>query len=324
MILVTGGAGFIGSSLVDRLISAGGAVAALDNFDPFYAPALKRRYLEGALGSRRLELFEGDVRDASFLDGVFSRIRPTCVVHLAARAGVRPSIEDPAGYADVNVTGTARVLEAARRHAVARFVFGSSSSVYGAGAQIPFREEARVDCPLSPYAATKKAGEELAYVYHHVHGMQVICLRFFTVYGPRQRPEMAIHKFTRLIDGGHEVPVYGGGDSSRDYTYIDDILDGVVAAVERELPGWAIYNLGESATTRLSDLLALIEQAVGKRARVKHLPEQPGDVPATCADVTRARRELGYQPRVPVSRGVPLFVDWYRREASGGSEEARA
>lgn len=325
MILVTGGAGFIGSCLVDRLLAAGGAVAAVDNFDPFYAPEVKRRNLAAASRSPRFTLVEGDIRDADLLESAFSRLRPERVVHLAARAGVRPSIQDPAGYADVNVTGTARVLEAARRHGVRRFVFGSSSSIYGACREVPFREDARVDHPVSPYAATKKAGEELAYTYHHLYGMEISCLRFFTVYGPRQRPEMAVHNFTRLIETGQEVTIFGDGNSSRDYTYIDDILEGVTAALEKPLSGWSVYNLGESATTRVGELLALIEQALGKKARVRHVPEQPGDVPVTFADLTRARRDLGYSPQVPLGEGVPRFVEWYRRQASARSgEEVRA
>jgi UDP-glucuronate 4-epimerase len=318
VILVTGGAGFIGSCLVDRLLGAGEEVAVLDNFDPFYDPAVKRRNLAGAARSPRFRLVEGDIRDGGLLERTFESLRPRRVVHLAARAGVRPSLEDPAGYADVNVTGTARVLEAARRLGVERLIFGSSSSVYGESGEIPFREEARVDRPVSPYAATKKAGEELAYTCHHLYGLRVICLRFFTVYGPRQRPEMAIHKFTRLIDAGQEVPVFGAGDARRDYTYIDDVLDGLLAALERPLPGYAIYNLGESATTRLDELVAMIEEALGKPARIRRLPAQPGDVPVTCADLTLARRDLGYAPRVAVRDGVRRFVEWYRAGTAAG------
>lgn len=322
MILVTGGAGFIGSSLVDRLLAAGEAVGILDNFDPFYPAEIKRRNLAGALRSPRCTFVEGDIRDAELLERTFARLRPERVAHLAARAGVRPSLEDPAGYADVNVTGTARLLEAARRHGVRRFVFGSSSSVYGSTLQIPFREDARVDCPVSPYAATKKAGEEMGFTYHHLYGLEVSCLRFFTVYGPRQRPEMAIHRFTRLIDSGQEVPVFGSGDSSRDYTYIDDIVDGLVGALERPLPGWSIYNLGESATTKLGELVQLISEALGKPARIKRFPEQPGDVPMTCADVSLARRDLGYAPRVSIRDGIPRFVEWFRTQAERGDEVA--
>jgi UDP-glucuronate 4-epimerase len=323
VILVTGGAGFIGSSLVDRLLAAGETVAVLDNFDPFYAPEIKRRNLAAARRSPRFTLVEGDIREADVLERAFSDLRPERVVHLAARAGVRPSIQNPSGYADVNVTGTARVLEASQRHGVRRFLFGSSSSVYGESRQVPFREEMRVDHPVSPYAATKKAGEELAYAFHHLHGLPVCCLRFFTVYGPRQRPEMAIHKFTRLIDSGQEVPVFGAGDTSRDYTYIDDILDGIVAALERPLPGWSVYNLGESASTRLDALVDLIGRALDRKPRLKMLPAQPGDVPVTFADLTLARRDLGYNPRVPVSEGIPRFVEWYRAEA-GTMREAGA
>lgn len=324
MILVTGGAGFIGSALVDRLLGGGERVAALDSFDGFYSPALKRRNLAAALRSRDFTLVEGDIRDAAFLESAFTRLQPERVVHLAARAGVRPSIQDPAGYADVNVTGTARLLEAAHRHGVKRFVFGSSSSVYGACREVPFREDMRVDRPVSPYAATKKAGEELVHAFHHLYGVETACLRFFTAYGPRQRPEMAIHKFTRLIESGEEVPIFGDGESRRDYTYIDDILDGVDAALERPLPGFSIYNLGESASTSLNELVALLEGALGKRARVCRLPEQPGDVPVTYADLTLARRDLGYSPRVPVREGIARFVEWFRREGTAPAGEAGA
>jgi UDP-glucuronate 4-epimerase len=322
VILITGGAGFIGSHLADRLLAAGRKVAIIDNFDPFYAPEIKQSNIAAARRAPDLTFVEGDIRDADLLERTFNRLRPARVVHLAARAGVRPSIQDPAGYADFNVTGTARVLEAARRSGVRRFLFGSSSSVYGACREVPFREDMRVDHPVSPYAATKKAGEELAFAYHHLYGMEVCCLRFFTVYGPRQRPEMAIHKFTRHIDRGEEVPVYGDGSSSRDYTYVDDIVDGLLAALERPLPGWSVYNLGESATTPLGDLLALIEKALGKKARLKRLPEQPGDVPTTFADLTLARRDLGYAPRVPVAEGIPRFVEWYRSNGGGKQEAA--
>ena len=321
MILITGGAGFIGSSLVDRLLASGRNVSAIDNYDPFYPQEIKKRNLRQAMNSTRFSFVEGDIRDAKFLDATFSAKRPNTVIHLAARAGVRPSIQDPVGYADVNVIGTACVLDACRRHGVRRVLFGSSSSVYGECKRVPFSEEVRVDHPVSPYAATKKAGEELAYTYHHLYSLQIICLRFFTVYGPRQRPEMAIHKFTDLIHKGKELPIYGEGDTQRDYTYIADIVEGLMAAIDKPLPGWAVYNLGEAETTRLKDLIALLETALGKRAVVKYFPSQPGDVSITYADLTRARRDLGYAPTVPIAKGVPLFVQWYLNQEVHDSEK---
>jgi len=313
-ILVTGGAGFIGSHLVERLASRGDTVVALDNFDPYYDPAIKRRNLRAAAqnhGPGRFTLVEGDIHDAAGLDALFAGRRLDAVVHLAARAGVRPSIADPLLYADVNVSGTTQLLEACRRHGVARFLFGSSSSVYGDSTAVPFSEEARVDRPVSPYAATKVAGELLASTYHHLFGMEISCLRFFTVYGPRQRPEMAIHKFARLIMEGTPLPRFGDGRTERDYTYIDDILDGVVKALDRA-KGYTIYNLGESRRVSLAHLIELLEKEIGRRAVVEALPEQPGDVKMTCADISRARRDLGYDPRVPIEEGIRRFVAWLK------------
>ncbi|TDI43607.1 MAG: NAD-dependent epimerase/dehydratase family protein [Acidobacteria bacterium] len=312
-VLVTGGAGFIGSHLSERLRREDVNVVVLDNFDPFYEPALKRRNLRHLEKDSGFRLVEGDIRDEDLVNGLFARERFDTVFHLAARAGVRPSLEEPRLYQDVNVVGTVTLLEAARVHEVGCFVFGSSSSVYGNNKKVPFAEDDPVDHPISPYAASKKAGELVAYTYHHLYGLDISCLRFFTVYGPRQRPEMAIHKFTRLISQGRPVPRFGGGGTVRDYTYIDDIIDGVMAAAEKSR-GYRIYNLGESLTTPLSRLIELIEESVGRKADVREEPAQPGDVECTFADVTRARGELGYAPSVPVEQGIPRFVEWYRRE----------
>jgi UDP-glucuronate 4-epimerase len=318
-ILVTGGAGFIGSHLVERLLGRGDRVVALDNFDTFYDPAIKRRNIAAALQRHadRFTLVEGDLRDAAALDAVFTSHPIDAVVHLAARAGVRPSIEDPLLYDEVNVRGTGLVLEACRRHGTRRVVFGSSSSVYGNSTDVPFSEDARVDRPVSPYAATKAANELQCHAYHHLFGLDVFCLRFFTVYGPRQRPEMAIHKFARLMLDGRPLPRFGDGRTERDYTYIDDILDGVVKALDR-VKGYGIYNLGESKRVSLSGLIGLLESNLGVKARVEALPEQPGDVKMTCADITRARRDLGYDPQVPIEEGIRRFAAWIK----GGSGAA--
>jgi len=316
-VLITGGAGFIGSHLGARLLSQGCSVRVLDNLDPFYDPALKRRNLQqlAESGGDRFEYLEGDIRDAkachAALDG-----RDT-VVHLAALAGVRPSIAEPTRYMDVNVTGTQVLLDQIADRSV-RFVFGSSSSVYGGNEKVPFAESDNVDKPVSPYAASKKAGEVQVYAFHHLRGNPVTCLRFFTVYGPRQRPEMAIHKFTRHIVAGQPLPFFGDGGSRRDYTYVDDIVSGVVAAMQRD-SGYAIYNLGGSATTSLRDLVAMLERILGKRAVLDRKPDQPGDVPQTFADVTLAERELGYRCSTPVERGLELFCAWYVQEHGAGN-----
>ena len=311
--LVTGGAGFIGSHLCERLRREDVDVVVLDNFDPFYEPALKRRNLRHLEKDRGFRLVEGDIRDQDLVNGLFAGERFDTVFHLAARAGVRPSLQEPRLYQDVNVTGTVTLLEAARMNQVGRFVFGSSSSVYGNNKKVPFAEDDPVDHPISPYAASKKAGELVAYTYHHLYGLDICCLRFFTVYGPRQRPEMAIHKFTRRISQGRPVPRFGSGGTVRDYTYIDDIIDGVMAAAERSR-GYRVYNLGESLTTPLSRLIELIQESVGREANVQDEPAQAGDVECTYADVARARAELGYAPSVAVEEGIPRFVEWYRRE----------
>ena len=314
-ILVTGGAGFIGSHLCERLADGGDRVIGLDNFDPFYDPRIKRANIAALTGRDNFRLVEGDIRDLDLLERLFGGDgAPDVVVHLAAKAGVRPSIEDPLAYQDVNVTGTANLLEMCRRHKVGKFVYASSSSVYGNNHKVPFAEDDPVDHPISPYAATKKAGELLCHTYHHLFGLPVFCLRFFTVYGPRQRPEMAIHKFARLIREGQSLPVFGDGGSERDYTYIDDIIDGVVRSIDH-CRGYRIYNLGESQTTSLRRLISLIEEHMGTSARLDFKPMQPGDVNRTYADLTRSREELGYRPTVPVERGIPLFIEWF-----GGNE----
>jgi UDP-glucuronate 4-epimerase len=312
-ILVTGGAGFIGSHLVERLLTERHRVICLDNFDPFYDPALKRRNLAHALRDSRFRLVEGDLREEELIGKLFREEKIEIVAHLAARAGVRPSVQDPALYADVNIRGTIHLLEASRKNGVRRFVFASSSSVYGNNSRVPFSEEDPVNAPISPYAATKKAGELLCHTYHHLYGLEVACLRYFTVYGPRQRPEMAIHHFTRSIHEGKKISIFGDGNSIRDYTYIDDVIEGTLGALSRE-HGYEIYNLGESQTIRLSQLIQALEEQVGKKALVEHLPEQPGDVKHTYADIRKAREHLGYNPKTDIHEGLARFVRWYLKE----------
>lgn len=312
-VLVTGAAGFIGSHVTERLLARGDSVVGLDNFNDFYDPALKRRNLAPSLAHPDFALVEGDLVDPAALARAFEVQRPDRVVHLAAWAGVRPSIDRPLLYQQVNVEGTTRVLEACRAHGVDRLVFASSSSVYGDRAEVPFRETDNVDHPVSPYAATKKAGELMCYTWHHLFGLHTHCLRFFTVYGPRQRPEMAIHKFARLMVAGRPVPMFGDGSTSRDYTYIDDIVDGVLASLDR-CEGYRVYNLGESKTTRLDELIALIGAALGIEPRIERQPLQPGDVTRTFADVGRARAELGYDPQVSMPEGIARFVAWFRAQ----------
>jgi len=315
-ILVTGGAGFIGSHLAERLLEHGRRVVVLDSFDSFYDPAIKRRNVQVAARHARYRLVEGDIRDEAALEQLFAAERFEAVVHLAARAGVRPSIEQPGLYTSVNLGGTTTLLEASRRHGVERFVFGSSSSVYGNNDKVPFSEDDRADRPISPYGATKKAGEVLCYSFHRLTGMRVACLRFFTVFGPRQRPEMAIHKFARLLADGRPVEQYGDGSSARDYTYVSDIVDGILRALER-CAGYHVWNLGGARTTRLDELVQKIASGLGVPARVTRLAAQPGDVARTWADVRRAETELGWTPRVGFDRGLELFLQWFRDERSG-------
>jgi len=308
--LVTGAAGFIGSHLCERLLADGWAVTGVDNFDDFYDPQIKRRNIAKCLTSGSFRLVEADIRDSATLDEAIDN-GVEVVVHLAAKAGVRPSIIEPVLYADVNVTGTVVLLELAKTHKIGKFIFGSSSSVYGNNEKVPFAEDDNVDFPISPYAATKKAGELICHTYHHLCGMAVTCLRFFTVYGPRQRPDLAIHKFARLIQQGKPVPVYGDGLMMRDFTYIDDIIDGTVAAIDK-CEGFNIYNLGESRPITVNALIAEIENALGKKALKEHLPLQPGDVERTYANITKATRELGYHPATSIQAGLKTFTAWLR------------
>ena len=313
--LVTGGAGFIGSHLAERLLGDGRRVVVLDNFDPFYDPAVKRRNLAAASRSPEFRFVEGDIRDRDLLDRLLGSEPFDAVVHLAARAGVRPSILDPETYTSVNLAGTTCLLEACRRHGVGSFLFGSSSSVYGNNLKVPFAETDPVDHPVSPYAATKKAGELLCHAFHHLTGTPVACLRFFTVYGPRQRPEMAIHKFARILAAGGEIEQFGDGSTSRDYTFVSDIVEGIVGAMDRSR-AYHVWNLGGSRTTTLSDLVEKIARGLAVAPRVKVVPPQPGDVERTWADVSRARAELEWEPRVDLNRGIELFLDWFRRESA--------
>lgn len=332
-VLVTGAAGFIGSHVTEVLIARGDTVVGVDNFNTFYDPAIKEaniREIEAKSPSSSFRLVRADiVRDHAALSAIFEQeaTRPDVICHLAAWAGVRPSIANPMIYQEVNIEGTLRLLELARRHRIRPFVFASSSSVYGARQKVPFSEEDRVDDPISPYAATKKAGELLGYTYHHLHGTRFISLRFFTVYGPRQRPEMAIHMFARKIMDGEVLTLNGDGSSSRDYTYVDDIARGVVASIDRahQKEGYRIYNLGCSDTTTLAELVQHLENAVGKKAVVRYAEDQPGDVPRTFADVSRARAELGYDPSTRISDGIPRFVRWLeRRRATSTRPPPRA
>jgi len=310
--LVTGAAGFIGSHLCERLLAKGWAVLGVDNFDNFYDPQIKRRNIDTCLKNKNFQLIEADIRDSDAMDKATSS-DVEIIVHLAARAGVRPSIEQPVLYTDVNLNGTTVLLEAAKKHNVTKFIFGSSSSVYGNNKKVPFSEGDSVDFPISPYAATKKAGELICHTYHHLYGIHITCLRFFTVYGPRQRPDLAIHKFAKLIEQGKPIPVYGDGSMMRDFTYIDDIINGTVAAMER-CSGFNIYNLGESRPVSVNDLIAEIEKALGKKAVREYLPPQPGDVERTYADVTKAAADLGYNPSTTIQTGLAEFVAWLRQQ----------
>ncbi len=311
-VLVTGGAGFIGSHLCDALLQNGDRVIALDNFDDFYDADVKRRNLDAASRHAHFRLVKGDIRDVPTVERVLSP-DVDVVIHLAARAGVRPSIDDPLVYQDVNVRGTLVLLEACRKVPGIRFIFGSSSSVYGNNSKLPFAENDCVDSPRSPYAATKLAGELLCKAYHNLYDMDITCLRFFTVYGPRQRPDLAIHKFVRLIEAGKPLPVFGDGSMARDYTYIDDIVAGVLGAV-RQCSGWHVYNLGGAHPISLDDLVSHIERATGRKAIRERRPPQLGDVARTYADITLAARDFGFHPRTSFSGGLACFVQWFRKQ----------
>ena len=310
-ILVTGGAGFIGSHLLDRLAAEGREAVCLDDFNDYYSPRIKRRNIAGALETGSVHLVEGDICDLELCRRVFNEHRIERVVHLAARAGVRPSIREPLLYERVNCQGTLNLLECAREAGVEIFVFGSSSSVYGVSDRVPFREDDPADHPISPYAATKRVCELYCSNYHELHGMRILCLRFFTVYGPRQRPDLAISKFTRLIEAGKPIPVFGDGSSRRDYTYVSDVVAGVAAALDSSLE-FEIINLGNSSPVTLGELIERVEQATGKKAQIERLPDQPGDVPLTYADISKAQRLLGYRPGTPIGEGIRAFVEWFR------------
>jgi UDP-glucuronate 4-epimerase len=314
-VLVTGAAGFIGSWLTERLLERGDEVVGFDNYDPFYDRAIKEQNLASARANAGFRMVEGDLRERADVDALFGDREFDAVVHLAAKAGVLPSLADPAGYYETNLIGTTNLLEAMREAGCRRLVFASSSSVYGNNRKVPFQEDDRVDAPISPYAATKKAGEELCHVYHAVHGFSILALRFFTAYGPRQRPEMAIHAFTRRLFAGEPIPVFGDGSMERDFTYIDDVVDGVVAAVDHVMgtETFDILNLGESEPIRLSRLVSALERATGCEATIDRRQVPPGDVDRTFADVSRARRLLGYEPSVGIDEGLRRFVEWYRR-----------
>jgi UDP-glucuronate 4-epimerase len=310
--LVTGGAGFIGSHVCERLLLSGQAVWAFDDLNNFYDPRLKRRNLREiqALG-KPFKFVKGSLASRAALAELLGSVKFDQIIHLAARAGVRPSLEEPALYQRVNVEGTVNLLEAARNARVRKIIIASSSSVYGVNSKVPFAESDPIFSAISPYAASKLACEALGHVYHHVYGMDVAMVRFFTVYGPRQRPDLAIHKFTKLIHAGKPIPVFGDpNQSGRDYTYITDIVDGVIACTRKEF-GYEIINLGGSRAVKLSRLVELLESALGRKARIDRQPPQPGDVPMTCADIGKARAKLGYQPRVKIEAGIPLFVDWF-------------
>src|SRR5437868_11163156 len=309
-IMVTGGAGFIGSHLAEKLLAVGHEVLILDDFNDFYDPQIKHANIAGF--AKDLTICRVDLRENYSVRTVFRREKLDAILHLAARAGVRPSIQSPRLYYDTNVGGTLHLLEAARVTGVQRFIFASSSSVYGASKTIPFSEEEHLTQTLSPYGATKIAGEFLCSTYSHLYQMRVVALRYFTVYGPRQRPDLAIHQFTRRINAGQPIDQFGDGSTRRDYTYIDDIIQGVMAAFEYDGPLYDLFNLGESETIQLKDLIAAIEKTLGKKAKINQLPEQPGDVPLTCADISKARKLLGYNPATPLSVGLPKFVEWFR------------
>lgn len=313
-ILVTGGAGFIGSHLVEQLLAENiWRVTVVDDFNDFYAPSLKRANAAPHLGRDDYELIEADIRDRRALEAIFTATRFDCIVHLAARAGVRPSLTEPFLYAETNITGTLNLLELARQTHVPQFIFGSSSSVYGINAKVPFNEDDPIRQPISPYAATKAAGEMLCHTYAHLHDLRCVALRFFTVYGARQRPDLAINKFAKLISQGQPIPVFGDGTTRRDYTYVEDIIAGVRAAIDYTATNYEAINLGESRTVELRELIALLEKELGRKAIIDRQPMQPGDVPQTFADISKARALLGYNPQTGIEEGIRHFVAWFNK-----------
>ena len=319
-ILITGGAGFIGSHLADRLLAEEDwNITVIDDFNDFYEPAIKYNNVSRHVENPAYRVIEADIRDRSALLQIFRGGNFAVVVHLAARAGVRPSLRDPQLYVETNVNGTLHLLELCREHHIKQFVFGSSSSVYGINAKVPFAEDDPIRQPISPYAATKAAGELLCHTYAHLYGIRSVCLRFFTVYGARQRPDLAIHKFARLISGGQPIPIFGDGTTRRDYTYIDDIVSGVRAAIDYDQTAFEVINLGESRTVALEELVSLIEKELGQQAVIDRRPLQPGDVPQTFADITKARQLLGYNPQTQIEDGIRKFVEWFRLNSMNAS-----
>ena len=315
-ILITGGAGFIGSHLVDRLLNDGDwRITVVDDFNDFYSPSIKRENIREHVKNSNFTLVESDIRDYAALEKTLTEKNFDCIVHLAARAGVRPSLKEPQLYVETNINGTMNLLELARQLGVKQFVFGSSSSVYGVNEKVPFAEEDPIVNPISPYAATKAAGELICHTYSHLYDMRIMCLRFFTVYGARQRPDLAIHKFAKLISEGKPIPVFGDGATRRDYTYIDDIIAGVRAAIDYDNANYEVINLGESRTVELRELISLIEKELGTRAQIDWQPMQPGDVPQTFADISKARRLLNYNPQTQIEEGIRRFVEWFKASA---------
>lgn len=323
-ILITGGAGFIGSNLAEYLLETGWEVSIIDNFNNYYDTAFKHRNINELLLTKEkldldsgfLKIYEGDIRDKEFIENIFNEDQFDIVIHLAAMAGVRPSIQMPQYYNDVNINGTINLLEGSRLSGVNKFIFASSSSVYGNNEKTPFSEADNVDFPISPYAATKKSGELLCHTYYHLHNISIACLRFFTVYGPRQRPDLAIHKFTNLIFNNEAIPFYGDGSTERDYTYIDDIIDGIsktITWIGKDEKQFDIFNLGESQTISLSQMVQVLETAIGKKAKLNMLPMQQGDVNRTFADISKSRALLGYSPKTCFEEGVAKFIDWYKK-----------
>jgi len=308
-IVVTGGAGFIGSHLVEKLLADGHDVAILDDFNDFYDPRIKRANISSVV--KNIAVHDIDLRDGDKVADLFRKEKFDVVAHLAARAGVRPSIQQPQLYYDTNIAGTLHLLEAARTNGVGRFIFASSSSVYGAAKKVPFSEEEHLTQTLSPYAATKIGGEFLCSTYSHLYKIRIVALRYFTVYGARQRPDLAIHQFTRKIHADEPIDQFGDGTTRRDYTYIDDIIQGTMAAFKYDGPMFDVFNLGESETIQLKDLIAAIEKALGKKAKINRLPEQPGDMPLTCADISKARKLLGYNPKTKFQDGLQRVVHWF-------------
>ncbi|MEW6534672.1 MAG: GDP-mannose 4,6-dehydratase [Candidatus Auribacterota bacterium] len=312
-VLLTGGAGFIGSHLTEQLLGRGYDVCCVDNFNTYYDPSIKRRNIQLFIENPQYTLYEGNIVDFQFLESIFKKEKFDRVIHLAARAGVRPSITDPDLYNRVNVIGTTNLLNLSKTTGVEQFIFGSSSSVYGVNSKVPFSEDDSIDKPISPYAATKIAGEMLCHVYHYLYGLHITSLRFFTVYGPRQRPEMAIHKFARAIMDGTPIPVFGDGSSRRDYTFVDDIVAGIMASFD-ENHAYEVFNLGNSNTVSLAELIETLETAIGKKAVISRMENQPGDVPITYANIDKARTKLGFEPRTGIKEGITRFVEWLREQ----------